>query len=174
MEKTARDRLDKYAAFLVNDIKRRLSAGRRGSIGTMGIRDGEPPHVDIGELRNSIKKLRKEGDPNAIIVGSIVVYSWLQEMGGTVRPRNGKFLAIPLSKEAKRWQNGGNSARTFACPNMATIHTKRGSTLIVQKQRNKFIIHYLLTTHATIAPHPFIRPAVNETHGDFARIMGGG
>ncbi len=175
VEKTVRDRLDKYCAFLVNHIKKKLSAGRRGSIGSPGIRDGDPPHVDSGELRNSIFKMWKEGDPNSILVGSSAVYSWLQEMGGTVHPKVGKYLAIPLSKEAKAWQARGNGARSFQLAyNTTVITSHRGAKLVVEKKRNKFIIHYLLTTSATISPHPFLRPSLNETQGDFARIMAGG
>lgn len=60
---------------------------------------GSRPLLDTGVLRASITY---RAEPDAVVVGSNSPYAGLHQSGGTVRPRSGKYLAIPLTREAKR------------------------------------------------------------------------
>ena len=52
------------------------------------------PGVSTGALANSFKPERL--DNNSVLVGSNLPYAGIHETGGTISPKVGKYLAIPL------------------------------------------------------------------------------
>lgn len=85
-----------------------------------------------------------------IHIGSDVVYAAIQEYGGTIVPKNVKFLAIPLSETAKTCV----SPRHFAGKLRAIV---RGSSGVLMDDEGN--VHFALTTSAEIPARPYLRPA---------------
>lgn len=55
--------------------------------------------VSSGRLSRSLAMVV---DKASVTVGSNLVYAAVQQLGGTIRPRSGKFLAIPVSRQLQR------------------------------------------------------------------------
>lgn len=96
-------------------------------------------------------------------IGTDVVYARIHEFGGTITPKKGKYLAIPLSGTAKALV----SPRNFG----GRLH-KAGMTL----QDDSGTVHWVLATATTITPQPYMRPAF-DTRGQAAldvaaRVLG--
>lgn len=160
-------RLRKATQELADHVKQKLSNGRRGAIGTHGVGAGYPPHVDTGALRQSIFGTVLFDTANKRMIGRVgttKVYGLYLELGAYIRPRSGKLLAIPWSPEAVAHGRRGGSAKDFPVK-MIPIRTKTGAVLLIQYVAGKAkrgVIHYILTSHANIPAHPFLRPSLAE------------
>lgn len=114
------------------------------------VRGGSKPLRDTGGLMASIQAgVRADGDRLVIVVSSNKVQAALMQHGGQVAPKKGKFLAIPLTKEALR----AGSPRSF----QGTLHFvgKRNSgkgALIDARGRAQ----YALTNRVLIPARPFL------------------
>lgn len=93
----------------------------------------DKPLRDTGILMNSISgKANKDG----VTVGTNVEYAPLHQFGGIVRPVKAKFLAIPLTVEAKR----AGSPRRFPSAHFRFIPTQTGWIMLsarTQAQRRR-------------------------------------
>jgi hypothetical protein len=58
------------------------------------------------------------------------------ELGGTIYPRNSKFLTVPVSDEAKR------AGRAGAMPGLAYVQSIKGQPMLVDEHTGK--AHWLL------------------------------
>lgn len=150
-----------------NHVKEKLSEGRRGSVGTHASTygPGTPPHVDTGRLRNSI--FWDLTSPTSAIVGTPLLYGLFMELGADVRPKKGKYLAIPWSAQAKRHSQSGGSARDFSAngKKLRKIGRSKNTFFLVEDVGGKSarsVIHYIITDHAHIPAHPFLRPSLDE------------
>lgn len=152
-------------------VKEKISEGRRGSVGTGGYGAGTPPHVDTGRLRQSVFWTLTA--PNVAIVGTPLLYGLYQEIGANIRPKKGKYLAIPWSSEAKRHSQQGGGAKTFQPPSgkkLKVIGRSKSTLLLVEETPGRgkartgarTIIHYILTTHVTLPARPYLRPSLDE------------
>lgn len=170
----AHQKLEKAAQELTDHIKVKLSAGRRGSVGTHASQyePHAPPHVDTGALRQSI--FWRFVDNNRVRVGTSKTYGLYLELGAYIRPKSAKMLAIPWSPEARRHSRNGGSARTFPIKLTPITSKKGGAVLLIQfvkGSKARGVIHYILTAHARIPPHPFLRPSLNEMRGRIQEIF---
>jgi hypothetical protein len=171
-------RMDQCAQETTQHVKHKLSAGRRGHVGTHAdsYAAGAPPHVDNGQLRQSIFWERR-GDLVRII-GTPSKYALTQELGKTIRPKNGKYLAIPLSPQARTFRRRGGRALDFM-PNgkrLRKIVRSAATIFLVETiggRNRRSIIHYVITTEVTIKPHPFLRPSLDEMRPRYQQIFGG-
>lgn len=80
-----------------------------------------------------------------------VAYARIHELGGTIEPKNAKFLAIPISDAARR----AGSPRQMA--NLAYVQSLKGQPMLVDSSTGD--VHYLLRKHVTIPARPYLRPA---------------
>lgn len=163
-------KLDQAAQELADYVKLKLSEGRRGSIGTSVESHGEgaPPHVDTGQLRNSI--FWESAGEKVRIIGTPMHYALTQEFGATITPKRGKYLTIPWSPQAKKFARSGGRANEFTAggKKLRLFDRSKDTMFLIQDVRGKnarMIIHYILTTHAVIMPHPFLRPSLEEMWG---------
>jgi len=165
LRKTIKQKLDLAAEAVANHVKQKLSQGRRGSKGTGGYGPGTPPHVDTGRLRQSI--FWAETAPDTRIIGTPVKYGLYLELGADIRPKKGRYLAIPWSAAAKRHSRAGGSARDFKVggKKLRKVGRSKNTFLLVEDvggKRARSDIHYIITTHAKILPRPFLRPSLDE------------
>ena len=99
--------------------------------------------------------MRVSGSTFNDIQGSVgapgVQYAKIQETGGVVKAKNGKFLAIPLP--AALDSNGlplQSSPRSW--PNTFCATSKAGNLIIFQKRGTSIVPLYVLKTQVTIPP----------------------
>ena len=90
-----------------------------------------------------------------------VNYALMQEIGGTIRPKRAKFLAVPISEEAKR----AGSPRNL--PNLVYVQSVRGQPMLVNENTGR--VHYLLKKSVTIPARPYLRPSADEIYPQLAR-----
>lgn len=121
-------------------------------------RDGRPL-LDTGLLAASMT-FRVEGG-SKLTVGTPLKYARIQNEGGTVVPRNGKFLTIPLSPPLTVSQRRVSKARDFADTFVYWFRRKGGEVagLIMWKRgkRSKPVPIFLLVKKVTIKARPFLR-----------------
>lgn len=87
-------------------------------------------------------------------VGTDVEYGGVQEFGGTVTPKEKQFLAVPLTEEARRFEN----ARSFGGLKVRMARGGQGGALVDAQGT----AHYALVRSVTIPAHPYLRPALDE------------
>ena len=63
------------------------------------IKPGGPTLADTGTLMNSITYVKRG---NKVIVGSNLKYARIHQFGGTIKPKNAKYLTVPLTQEARK------------------------------------------------------------------------
>ncbi|MBA5778075.1 phage morphogenesis protein [Stappia sp. F7233] len=90
-----------------------------------------------------------------------VAYARIHELGGTIRPVQAKFLAIPVSAEAER----AGSPRRMG--ELAYAQSLKGQPLLVD--RNSGDVHWVLKTEVKIPARPYLRPAADKEYPKLAR-----
>jgi phage gpG-like protein len=104
-------------------------------------RGGDRPLRDTGRLMASITGT---ADATSVTVGTARPGAALHQDGGVVRPRKGKFLAIPLTKEAAR----AGSPRK--------MRPSRGKPVFAKKVGGRWVGHFLLVKQAKVPARPFL------------------
>jgi phage gpG-like protein len=89
-----------------------------------------------------------------------VEYALIHELGGTIEPKNAKFLAIPVSEAAR----AAGSPRMMA--NLAYVQSIKGQPMLVDSSTGT--VHYLLRKRVTIPAQPYLRPAADAKYPDLA------
>jgi hypothetical protein len=74
--------------------------------------------------------------------------------GGTIEPKNAKFLAIPISDAAR-----AGSPRMMG--NLAYVQSIKGQPMLVDSTTGT--VHYLLRKRVTIPARPYLRPAADAS-----------
>lgn len=110
-------------------------------------------------LRNSIT-YRAEHD--SVEVGTNVVYAAIHQFGGIIRAKNGPFLAIPITPEAR----AAGSPRNM--PNLVVTQSIKGQFMLVDKDSGT--VHYLLKKQVKIPARPFLG-ASDDDRTELLRIM---
>jgi phage gpG-like protein len=133
--------------ILVNDVKGRIRDGTdvRGrkfrplKFSRPG--GGNQPLRDTGRLEASFTAT---ADANGWTVSTTHPGAKLLNSGGVVRPKKGKFLAIPLTKEAKR---AGSPRRLKGTPK---------TPLFARKKNGRWVGHFLLVRKVTLPAREFM------------------
>ena len=167
------------AVYLAASTKQRLAQG----ISPDGVpwrplahsraRGGDTPLRDTGLLMASVAGQGQghieTATPTSLVWGTNLDRAALHQWGGTITPRGGKALAIPLTPEAAR----AGRARQF--PRRLFVHqsgTGRGF-LAESKGRGKtarLVLHYLLAASVTVPARPFLGLS-DEDQEEVAGIM---
>jgi phage virion morphogenesis protein len=114
---------------------------------------GDKPLRDTGVLRNSITG---EATATGAVVFSNLPYARLHEYGGTVRPKRSKYLAIPLTRDAKRT---GSPRRFRVKLSFRPFKRKGTGGVLFVRRAGTTIDHYLLVKSVTIPARPFLSPS---------------
>jgi HK97 gp10 family phage protein len=93
-------------------------------------------------------------------IGTDVVYAAIQEFGGTVSAKNGKYLAIPIGDFNDSPKNHSD----------LKLRKTGGGNLIMVDASGK--AQYVLQTSVTIPPHPYLRPAMDENQQEAMNVIG--
>lgn len=136
---------------------------------------GGSPLIDTGLLRNS-NDWRVEGD--VLIVGNTRPQARVQNRGGTIVPKNSRFLALPLSPPLSRTQARVNKPRDFAGafvlmkgPNGPGLYRKSRGTFAGKGVERIFAF----VKKVTIKKRPFLYwgPAFAEVKDRMKRLLMG-
>lgn len=77
----------------------------------------------------------------------------VHQYGATIVPKRGKFLAIPITREAKRI--GSPRQNKFPRP-LFVIRSPRSICLAERGSGGKIVVHYVLRTRVVIPPRPYV------------------
>jgi phage gpG-like protein len=97
------------------------------------------------------------------MIGSNLEYAAIQEFGGTIVPKNAKYLTIPLWKGAARQIGGAREV-----PN-AFFKMTNGRLLMYGKSKYGIMPYFLLLKSVTLPPRPYIWPAIERFFADDAQ-----
>ncbi len=132
---------------LVSDVKRRFLTAtspdgmRWRPLRFKRPRGGDRPLQDTGRLMASITG---KSSPTEIVVGTAHPSAGLHQFGGVVKPKKGKYLAIPLTKEAQR---AGSPRR---------MKGSKKVPLFARRVEGQLVGHFLLVKKAVIPARPFL------------------
>lgn len=153
--------------------------GQRSTAVVRGLLSGNRLAVRSGRLRNSVGmevKATGVGIELEVWAGrdANVKYAALQEHGGVVRPRNGRFLAIPVGPArtgAGVTKGGWESPRT--APVKLRFVPIRGGTMgrLVMDQRGKSTTAYLLVRSVKIKPTHYMRDTAEAAKAAFPELF---
>ena len=99
-----------------------------------------------------------------IAIGTDLESAPIHEFGGTITPKNAKFLAIPVTEEARQYVSPRNFPRE--------LHFVLGKTGGVLLDDND-TAHYLLKKSVTIPARPYMRPAADEGEAEAVETIRG-
>jgi hypothetical protein len=121
-----------------------------------------------GALVRSYRHYWKTGDLSGWY-GSSNKYSHVIEKGGTIRPKNAKFLTIPIHKDAKYGVGGGKRAGDF---DLFPFRSQKGNLLLAKRGASGIVPMFLLKKSVKIDPRPTIERTEkknrNKIHGKIA------
>ena len=162
--------------FVVGRAKRNIDKTFGNPTGSLGEIFGYTPHR-TGHLRGSMRHEIVETS-SAMIgrIGTNNVYSRIHELGGIIRPKSKRALAIPLTNEAKK---AGSPSR---------MGGKLFYTPAAQQKRDPWTVGYLwphrggslfgyqtplfvLRTRVHMPARPYLRPALKDNMKHVERIM---
>lgn len=101
-----------------------------------------------------------------VAVGTNKVYGRIQDLGGTIKPKNGSYLTIPI---------GNTKGRIRDYPDGFFIKSKSGKLLYMQKQgKSGMKPLFVLKKQVEIKGKPYLTRGFNEVKGQhFTRIVEG-
>lgn len=166
-----KDALKACAVVLRNDLRQNVQAGRSPD-GTVFLPLKHPrPNGKTSPLWDTGALVRSLGagtghveriDKTSLEIGTSMEYASLQQFGGTVTPKKGKFLTIPLTMAAKR----AGSPRNFPGGLRPIINKRKGTGVLIgakiqQRGKNKGKVgkieaQYALVKKVVVPPRPFV------------------
>lgn len=131
---------------------------------------------EILEEFNRLKTACRELEQQKILVGivgsstssDVMAIAHAQEYGATIRPKEKKYLAIPLTKEAET----AGSPTVFN--DLRFVHTKNGNILMVRdkkKGKGKTEAMFLLLKSVTLPERSYIRASFDEGKDKLSEIV---
>jgi hypothetical protein len=143
-----------------------LKAEARAKLNATG---GAGPRVRTGRLRASIRYAVRPGASHIDVAlsagsgraGKPVKYARLQERGGTINAKPGRYLRIPLppAKTGAGVDRYGGPLREIARGKFTVIKSRAGNLLLIDIASGT--PWYLLRKSVTIPARPYLRPAID-------------
>ena len=130
---------------------------------------GEPPRKQQGNLFKSLHVQEKRALGIVRVGTNYPVGRWMEFGVPNIKPKRGRYLAIPLNKKAQRMYAGlgGASLRT---KNLTLIKSKSGNLILVEKTPGGKIkkngAAFVLKDHVTIKARPWVWPSYNKARTD--------
>lgn len=150
--------MSRTAIATIADLKTRMRGGN------------DTNHVRSGRLRNSMgQETKAEGSLIKTLLGSMgVVYARIQEFGGLIKPKRGKYLAIPLSA-AKTKAGVARYASPRDIPGLVFLKSKTGNPILAQRvakgKKSKLVPMFVLVKSVTLKPTLGLRDTIKKFFG---------
>lgn len=110
-------------------------------------------------LRNSITY---RASHDSVEIGTNVAYAAIHQFGGIIRAKNGPFLAIPITPQAR----AAGSPRNMQ--NLVFVQSLKGQFMLLDKDSGT--VHYLLRKQVKIPARPYLG-ASDEDRTELLRVM---
>ncbi len=171
------------ATFVRDQMKRTIRKGHPGwprlSKLTIERKGSSKPLIDHGDMMNSIAAVQIPGGKNFVGVprnaktddgAQMVNIVAVHEFGAEISAKRGKFLAIPITREATRLQKEYGGAG-----NIPGLFRPKGKFVLGVSDGGNFKAMFVLVEQVTIPPRPFVEPAIEDsrkpTAGRFAAAL---
>ena len=129
------------------------------------------PRARTGHLRRSIKAVaRGVGLDSEIRLSANTPYAGVQEHGGTILPKKGKYLTIPLGAAKTAAGVSRKGARDY--PDLFFIMSKAGKPLLVRKSGDGIEPMFLLVTSSRVPARPYLAPGIEAARKDLPFLIG--
>lgn len=118
-----------------------------------------------GTLMNSVGPTKQVYEQNNNIVGEIgnnAPYSAIQELGGIIRPKKGRFLAIPLDPVLGPDGIARQNPLDFKGQSFFFQSKKGNIFLAMNKGKGELTPLFLMREQVEIKPRPYLRPALEK------------
>lgn len=124
-------------------------------------RPGTPPAVQTGVLKRATQKTPSVRGV-VYVHTSGIPYAGKLEYGGTIKPKNKQYLAVPLGREARRIRTEAKDTLENSPRNLFVIRSKKGNLLLMERhgKRQKVTPRFVLKRSVYIKARPFMRPAL--------------
>lgn len=127
---------------------------------------GEPLHARTGQLRGSVSyRVETRTDGVLARIGPHVPYARIQEFGGTIRPRRGQFLTIPL--RAAMTAAGATRFTARAIISSPSIGGFEGTFfrdhILFGKRGKQAVPLFVLKRSVTIPARSYLRSSLRES-----------
>ena len=129
---------------------------------------GNPLHTRSGRLRSSIRSGIRGPTAQGFLEGYLqaggtssrgqVKYARIHEEGGTIVPKNKKFLTIPVGPA----KTGASVARVSArqVPGLAYVQSLKGQPLLAHQDTGA--VWFILRKRVEIPKRPFLAPSIRD------------
>lgn len=158
IRKNVRRSIAASAIILQTETKNQLNKGASPPSSA----PGSPPHKLTGALGQSIQTdLRgiREKNPRVRVGPSLfrVPYARIQELGGTIIPKKGRALAVPIGAAGRKAaRDAGGSLRSL---NLIFIPRKGQAPLLAKKVGKRIKPLFILLKSVTLPARPYLKPA---------------
>lgn len=126
--------------------------------------------INTGNLLNSINyEVNRDGSGEVGPRG--VKYAAIQELGGTIRPKDARALTVPLIKEAEGERARNFPDLKFIPPSRSNPDNKTVGILARELANGRLKPYYVLRTEVTIPPKHYIADAVSESEKGINSIL---
>lgn len=116
--------------------------------------------VRTGRLRSSIIG-DSDGLTGFVRAGdAAVTYARIQDEGGTVKPRNGKYLTIPVGQALTGSGVERQPARAYK--DLFPIRSKKGNLLLARRNGKALDVLYILVQRVKVPPTRFLTDAAEQ------------
>lgn len=154
--------LEMAAIAVVNRVKDSFTKTTMGQAAPVG----SPPSVQTGTLRRGITHFHARGSHVAYVHTSKAPYARIQEFGGVINAKPGKFLPVPISNAARRVRAGTNTASLRQSPvPMRIIRTKTGKLLLVRDiggRAARTEVLFVLKRQVRMPARPYMGPIARD------------
>lgn len=139
-------------ALRLRDLPKRQEAKLRALVFAAGQDARRNVHVVSGDMKRSIYAVLEK---RRIRIGATVPYAQIEEEGGTILPKKGRYLAIPLQK-------GLPKAGPRADGKLFVFKSKNGRLFLARRDGKALDVRWKLQTSVTRKAHPALRPAIER------------
>lgn len=152
----------------MGDSVQGASLGRVAMIGGWVIRDAARDNIkDQGLIRTRTLSHSLDAEISeqsatraAVDVGTNLDYGAIHEFGGTIKPKNAKYLAIPV---------GSYTGSPLKYSDLKVKKTGRGNLVLLDAGGR---VQYVLKASVEIPARPYLRPALDEKGAEAEQEMG--
>lgn len=125
-----------------------------------------------GNLSRMQQEITESGDAIIGKTGPVVAYGLIHEVGGTITPKRGRYLAIP----SKNVQTAGGVARKSPREFTDTFFHRRGDRLFLMQKKGASSVELLFTlvTKVTLKARPYLTPALRKREKHIVDEIGTG
>ncbi len=183
LQKQAKQAVAASAIALQDRIVTKLSQ-HASNIGSGGIPSpaGSPPGQNTGALARSIQSVDVTTNPMkpTYRVGTNMVYAKIQEYGGRITPKKGKYLPVPIGLAGRRALRDSKGdlrslhLKIFRAPN-GKLFLYRPGQITARNKKGERTDHLLfrLVKSVYLPARPYFRPAIAEHRKDLLKMFKG-